>query len=146
MLGQYSNKYSRRHDIDEITKCIEEQASLCHVEQRLLECFRGDMKKVIRSAVTKKAKREKAVAVGHDIPPKSFKEAFSNHPKDMEWIKSANTEMQGLSDNEVVDHDYTFGDVGTRWCTSGSTDRKGSSNQPVYSARSQIYRWYTVKI
>ena len=108
MLGQYSNKYSRRHDIDEITKCIEEQASLCHVEQRLLECFRGDMKKVIRSAVTKKAKREKAVAVGHDIPPKSFKEAFSNHPKDMEWIKSANTEMQGLSDNEVVDHDYTL--------------------------------------
>ena len=108
MVDEKSNKHSRRHAIDANDCCVEEQAYLIHMEQRLLQCHRMDVKKLGQSVQRKLQKRDKTVALGRTPPPKNFKEAFYEHPQDMEWIKSANIEFNGLSDNGVVDHDYTL--------------------------------------
>ena len=62
--------------------------------------------KMRNAGAKKKKKREKAVASGQNAPPSSLAEAFRG-PDAVEWVHSADSEFDGLTDTGVVDHNYT---------------------------------------
>ena len=106
-----ASKAGRRASEDECDRVMHECASLAFVEQvHLLRAFKAEMK---AGALPSKGNprhqqmREKAVAVGQRPPPMTLGQAFRG-PQQSEWVESAQSEFDGLSDNKVVEHDFTL--------------------------------------
>lgn len=57
--------------------------------------------------INKKKKRSKAVSAGQEAPPATLSEAFTGDYAE-EWVKAGDDEINGLTEQGVVEHDYTL--------------------------------------
>ena len=65
------------------------------------------VKDIIRANNRKQQRRDKAVGMGQEAPPKSLTDAFNHPVRAVEWWNAALEEFEGLTDMGVFDHDYT---------------------------------------
>jgi hypothetical protein len=86
----------------EVSKEVRMQAFKMDVRMDFKEMLKG-----MKRARDKK-KRVKAVGAGQEEPPKNFVEAWGHEQRGEKWIASADTEMNGLTDMGVVEHDFTI--------------------------------------
>ena len=62
---------------------------------------------IIKAGARKQQRRDKAVGMGQEAPPKSLTDAFNHPTRSLEWWHAALEEFEGLTDMGVFDHDYT---------------------------------------
>jgi len=66
-----------------------------------------NVRAIISAVKKKKSRRDKAVGVGQEAPPKSLLEAFNHPTRAVDWWNAALEEFEGLTEMGVFDHDYT---------------------------------------
>ena len=84
-------------------------------EMQILRALKGDKDKEIKKPVKirRNRKREKLVQSGQTAPPGSLTDAFCKLDKETakEWMKAADEEMDGLTEQGVVEHDFTMAEL-----------------------------------
>ena len=106
MVDQAETTANKRSKTVELEQLEKEAASLAYYEQAfLLREFNEEMRMKAKFPRIAKKKRETAVNVGKEQPPRTLGQAFFG-PKAAEWMESATTEFDGLTSNQVVQHDF----------------------------------------
>ena len=117
LVDGYENKHAKRAVEGEDERMIQHYLSAMWIQEtQILRALKGDKDKEVKKLVTKirrKRKREKLVQSGQTAPPGTLTDAFCKLDKETakEWMKSADEEMDGLTEQGVVEHDFTMAEL-----------------------------------
>ena len=111
-----TNKAARRAEAEKEQRVIDHMVQALFIQETVvMKAFKGEqiydnkVKKVIKRKFGKK-RRSKAVQAGQEKPPNTLSEAFTGEHAH-KWVKAADEEMDGLTEQGVVEHDFTLKDL-----------------------------------